>query len=203
MLCWASFRPPLRDTSEIIQRINESAAAVLALDLPGGVDPNTGPLPRMAPVRASMTVTFVGRKIGLYTGAGKGFVGDLHFDDLGITDLSNHTPGQATLLTWQHQLLPALPLNTYKHQRGKVVIAGGDHGMGGAVLMAAEAALRCGAGLVSVVSRPEHRSSLLARVPEAMFVDAESAALPDALNAADFMYRPGLAELHGANYSRW
>jgi NAD(P)H-hydrate epimerase len=65
--------------------------------------------------------------------------------------------------------------------------------MGGAVLMAAEAALRCGAGLVSVVSRPEHRSALLARVPEAMFVDAESAALPEALNAADFIViGPGL-----------
>jgi hydroxyethylthiazole kinase-like uncharacterized protein yjeF len=194
-LLGTGFRPPLRDShSEIIQRINESAAAVLALDLPSGVDPNTGAVAGAhGAVRASMTVTFVGRKIGLYTGAGKGFVGDLHVADLGITDLSNHTPGQATLLTWQHQLLPALPLNTYKHQRGKVVIVGGDHGMGGAVLMAAEAALRCGAGLVSVVSRPEHRSALLARVPEVMFVDAESAALPDTLNAADFIViGPGL-----------
>ena len=131
-------------------------------------------------------------KIGLFTGAGKGFVGDLHAD-LGITDLSSRGTDQPTLLTWQHRRLPALPLNTYKHQRGKVVIVGGDHGMGGAVLMAAEAALRCGAGLVSVVSRPEHRSALLARVPEAMFVDAESAALPDALNAADFIViGPGL-----------
>ena len=66
--------------------------------------------------------------------------------------------------------------------------------MGGAVLMAAEAALRCGAGLVSVVSRPEHRSALLARVPEAMFVDAESAALPDALNEAASLYRAWLRQ---------
>ena len=197
-LLGTGFRPPLRDShAVIIQRINEAADAVLALDLPSGVDPNTGAVASVhgaaVAVRASMTVTFVGRKIGLSTGAGKDFVGDLHVADLGITDLSSHGTDQPTLLTWQHQRLPALPLNTYKHQRGKVAILGGDHGMGGAVLMAAEAALRCGAGLVSVVSRPEHRSALLARVPEAMFVDAESAALPDALNAADFIViGPGL-----------
>ncbi|MAD08518.1 MAG: bifunctional ADP-dependent NAD(P)H-hydrate dehydratase/NAD(P)H-hydrate epimerase [Gammaproteobacteria bacterium] len=204
-LLGTGFRPPLRDShSEIIQRINESAAVVLALDVPSGVDPNTGAVANAygvaVAVRASMTVTFVSRKIGLYTGAGKGFVGDLHVADLGITDLSNSASGQATLLTWQHQLLPALPVNTYKHQRGKVVIVGGDLGMGGAVLMAAEAALRCGAGLVSIVSRPEHRSALLARVPEVMFVDAESAALQDTLNAADFIViGPGLGrDLWGA-----
>ena len=197
-LLGTGFRPPLRDShAVIIQRINEAADAVLALDLPSGVDPNTGAVASVhgaaVAVRASMTVTFVGRKIGLFTGAGKDFVGDLHVADLGITDLSSHGTDQPTLLTWQHQRLPALPLNTYKHQRGKVAILGGDHGMGGAVLMAAEAALRCGAGLVSVVSRPEHRSALLARVPEAMFVDAESAALLDALNAADFIViGPGL-----------
>jgi NAD(P)H-hydrate epimerase len=204
-LLGTGFRPPLRDShSEIIQRINESAAVVLALDVPSGVDPNTGAVANAygvaVAVRASMTVTFVSRKIGLFTGAGKGFVGDLHLADLGITDLSNSASGQATLLTWQHQLLPALPVNTYKHQRGKVVIVGGDLGMGGAVLMAAEAALRCGAGLVSIVSRPEHRSALLARVPEVMFVDAESAALQDTLNAADFIViGPGLGrDLWGA-----
>ena len=117
MLCWAqAFGRRYLTHIRIIQRINESAAAVLALDLPSGVDPNTGAVAGAhGAVRASMTVTFVGRKIGLYTGAGKGFVGDLHVADLGIADLSNHTPGQATLLTCSTSYCPhyrSIPIST-------------------------------------------------------------------------------------------
>ena len=197
-LLGTGFRPPLRDSHlEIIQRMNVSQAPVLALDLPSGVDPDTGAVARVdgtaVAVRASMTVTFVGRKIGLYTGAGKGFVGDLRILDLGISDSFKNAPSEATLLTWQHQRLPEIPSNAYKHQRGKVVVVGGDLGMGGAVIMAAEAALRCGAGLVSVVSREEHRTALLARIPEAMFIDPESIALQQALDTADcIVLGPGL-----------
>ncbi len=52
--------------------------------------------------------------------------------------------------------LPARPFNAHKGQFGHVLIVGGDRGTGGAVLLGAEAALRCGAGLVSVATRPEH-----------------------------------------------
>ena len=89
MPCWAqAFGRRCEIHAVIIQRINEAADAVLALDLPSGVDPNTGAVASVhgaaVAVRASMTVTFVGRKIGLFTGAGKGFVGDLHVADLGM-----------------------------------------------------------------------------------------------------------------------
>ena len=197
-LLGTGFRLPLRDAyADMIHRINETAAGVLALDLPSGVDPDTGAVSRGQggglAVQASMTVSFIGRKIGLYTGAGKAFVGDLRVAELGIPDISRSVPIETSLLTWQHERLPAISLQAHKHQRGKVVIVGGDLGMGGAVLMAAEAALRCGAGLVSVVTQSEHRSALLARVPEAMFVDPESTALPEILGAADFIViGPGL-----------
>ena len=197
-LLGTGFRLPLRDAyADMIHRINETASGVLALDLPSGVDPDTGAVSRrqggVLAVQASMTVSFIGRKIGLYTGAGKAFVGDLSIADLGMADASRSVTNETCLLTWQHERLPAISPQAHKHQRGKVVIVGGDLGMGGAVLMAAEAALRCGAGLVSVVTQSEHRAALLARVPEAMFIDPESAVLPEILSAADFIViGPGL-----------
>lgn len=191
-LLGTGFRPPLRDPYvDMICRINESSAAVLALDVPSGVDPDTGAVSRLQgdalAVRASITVSFIGRKIGLYTGAAKAFVGELRIADLGIADASRSISTPTSLLTWQYKQLPTIALYAHKHQRGKVVIIGGDLGMGGAVLLAAEAALRCGAGLVSVVTQAEHRTALLARLPEAMFIDSESADLGQTLDAADFM----------------
>ena len=65
-------------------------------------------------------------------------------------------------------LLPKRPRDSYKHQFGHVVIIGGDYGMPGAVRMTAESALRSGAGLVSVVTRPEHISGIISYRPEIM-----------------------------------
>ncbi|OLS61033.1 NAD(P)H-hydrate dehydratase [Pseudomonas putida] len=71
--------------------------------------------------------------------------------------------------------LPARPFNAHKGQFGHVLIVGGDRGTGGAVLLGAEAALRCGAGLVSVATRPEHVPAALARLPEVMSLGVHSA----------------------------
>jgi NAD(P)H-hydrate epimerase len=65
-------------------------------------------------------------------------------------------------------MLPGLEVNTYKHRQGHVVIAGGDDNMPGAVIMAAEAALRVGAGMVTVLTRAQHTSALVSRTPEVM-----------------------------------
>ncbi len=70
-------------------------------------------------------------------------------------------------------LLPQRAATAYKHQAGHALIVGGDSGMGGAVAMAAEAALRVGAGLVSVATRAEHVPAILARRPEIMVKGVE------------------------------
>ena len=145
----------------MVERMNQSTGAVLALDIPSGVEADTGAATvvdgKLLAVRADVTVSFVGRKIGLHTGAGAGFVGEQHLVDLGISDEFLAAPASATLLRWQPQQLPELPIDSFKHRRGRVLIIGGDHGMGGAAIMAAEAAMRSGAGLVTVVTQPEHQ----------------------------------------------
>ncbi|QXH47212.1 NAD(P)H-hydrate dehydratase [Pseudomonas xanthosomatis] len=67
------------------------------------------------------------------------------------------------------------PLDAHKADFGHVLVIGGDLGTGGAVLLSAEAALRCGAGLVSVATRPEHVAAGLARLPETMWLGVHSA----------------------------
>jgi NAD(P)H-hydrate epimerase len=91
-------------------------------------------------------------------------------------------------------LLPERKATAYKHQSGHALIIGGESGMGGAVAMAAEAALRVGAGLVSVATRPEHVTAVLARRPEIMAKGIDSAAQIDALvgRATVIAVGPGL-----------
>ena len=74
----------------MVERMNQSTGAVLVLDIPSGVEADTGAATvvdgKLLAVRADVTVSFVGRKIGLHTGAGAGFVGEQHLVDLGISD---------------------------------------------------------------------------------------------------------------------
>ena len=197
-LLGTGFKLPLREHYlSIIRRINESAALVLALDIPSGVEADTGAVTvldgEMLAVQAKLTVSFIGRKIGLHTGAGVAFVGEQQLEDLGVSSEYLQDSTGVRLLSWQPQQLPPLPLTAYKHRRGRVVIVGGDHGMGGAVIMAAEAAMRCGVGLVTVVAQPEHQPALLARMPEVMFLHPESEDLSSVFAAADFIVvGPGL-----------
>lgn len=71
--------------------------------------------------------------------------------------------------------LPARPASAHKGQFGHVLVVGGDRGTGGAVVLTAEASLRCGAGLVSLASRVEHVPAALARLPEVMSLGVSSA----------------------------
>ncbi len=84
-----------------------------------------------------------------------------------------HAPRLLSSLSVAH--LAARPVNAHKGDFGHVLVVGGDLGTGGAVLLSAEAALRCGAGLVSVATRPEHVGAALARLPEAMCLGVDSA----------------------------
>ncbi len=184
---------------ETARRINDSGLPVLAIDLPTGVDADTGAATRDA-VRASVTVTFIGRKLGLYTGPGVSLAGRVVFDDLGVpAGVYRRVRGCPW---WRYDTLPAdcrlgpRDANVYKHALGHVVVVGGDHAMGGAPLMAAEAALRAGAGMVSVVTRPAHRPAILARRPEVMVVDGGDDAARRAVldKARVLVVGPGLGD---------
>jgi len=178
-----------------IGRINAAAKPVLALDIPSGLCADTGRVLGSV-VRADVTVTFIGVKRGLVTGSGPDHTGAVVLDTLGVPDDCHRDIGGIAALQWsgQRHLIPQRAPSAYKHQSGHALIVGGDSGMGGAVAMAAEAALRVGAGLVSVVTRPEHVSAILARRPEVMVKGADDARPLDALvdRASVIAIGPGL-----------
>ena len=152
---------------EAIDRINRAGKPVLSLDLPSGVDAETGGLLTAHPVRADVTVTFVATKLGLVTGDSVDFVGELLLDDLDLPEAVFDRPGVRVLDGAGVAALARRP-GAHKGDFGRLLIVGGESDMGGAVLLAGEAALRAGAGLVTVATRSENRPAILARRPELM-----------------------------------
>jgi ADP-dependent NAD(P)H-hydrate dehydratase / NAD(P)H-hydrate epimerase len=152
-----------------IATIAASGVPVLALDIPSGLCSDTGSVLGCA-VHATLTVTFIGVKRGLVTGSAPDHTGRIELDTLELPDACYATVPGISALTWfgLRQLLRPRPATAYKQQSGHVLVVGGDLGMGGAIAMAGDAALRVGAGLVSAVTRPEHVAAILARRPEIM-----------------------------------
>ena len=160
-----------------IDAINRAGRPIVSVDLPSGLCADTG-VPLGRAVNADLTVTFIGKKRGLYTGAGKEHAGQVIYDALDVDEtVFDQVPARVELLRLHENVGTPGPRrrDAHKGSFGHVLIVGGDHGMGGAALMAAEAAMRCGAGLVSVATRPEHLGGFLARRPELMVCCVEGA----------------------------
>jgi ADP-dependent NAD(P)H-hydrate dehydratase / NAD(P)H-hydrate epimerase len=158
------------DYVKAIDAINQSGVPVLAVDIPSGLCSDTGRVLGNA-VHADLTVTFIGLKRGLFTLRAPDFTGAVHFSDLAVPgDVYASLPSNCARLELEPLLerLPVRPATAHKGLYGTVLVVGGDYGMAGAALLAAEAALRCGAGLVQVATRPEHVAALITRVPEVM-----------------------------------
>lgn len=160
-------RQPFADA---IHSINRSGLPVLAIDIPSGLDGDTGAVLGIA-TEATLTATFIGLKQGLFTGRGPALVGDLLFAQLDVPQPVYQGLRPAAHLCQLHELVEAVPVrqaDAHKGQFGHVMVIGGDRGLGGATMMAAEMAARAGAGLVGVATRAEHVSAILSRLPEAM-----------------------------------
>ncbi|WP_375177611.1 NAD(P)H-hydrate dehydratase [Marinobacter mobilis] len=156
---------------DVIRRCNASPAPVLAIDLPSGLDATTGHAAGDV-VQASLTVTFIGLKTGLLTGQGANCAGEVVFESL---DTGDQLPacGEAPMarrVDWWglREQLPVRAAAAHKGYFGHMLIVAGDRGYGGAALLAAEAAIRSGAGLVTLATRPEHVMPALARCPSVM-----------------------------------
>lgn len=167
-------REPLADEfATAVDQINRMDLPVLAIDLPTGVNADTGTVATTA-VHAAATISFIGRKQGLYTGCAPDYTGRLCFDSLMIPkSVLQHQPATspsayAIDVSLIAQLLPPRLRHAHKGKHGRTVVVGGDLGFGGAALMAAEAAARSGAGTVALVTRSAHVMPSLARQPEIM-----------------------------------
>lgn len=156
--------------AETIHAINQASVAVISVDIPSGLYADTGRVAGCA-IHASSTVSFIGLKKGMLTHLGVDHCGELLFDDLSIpAGVYARQAPQAKCLDWvllRSHLIHRMH-SAHKHQFGHVLILGGDKGMPGAARLAAEAALRVGAGLVTVVTHAEHAGALLCGRPELM-----------------------------------
>jgi hydroxyethylthiazole kinase-like uncharacterized protein yjeF len=173
--------PPRAAAARAIECINAARAAgagVLAVDVPSGLDADTGRA--FAPcVSADLTVTFIGDKFGLHTGDAPDVVGDVRLHRLEVPQAICEMVAASARLLQSTALARGLQRRrrtAHKGDHGHVLIVGGDHGTAGAVLMAARGALRAGAGLVSVATRREHVAALVAAQPEIMAAGVESGA---------------------------
>lgn len=191
-------RAPDGAAATLIEAINASHVPVFALDVPSGIDADTGNMPGVA-VRATRTLQFIAGHPGLSTGDALGQAGALEVATLDID--AEHFEGlhPAAIAIGREVIAAMLPprrRNAHKGDSGRVLCIGGDHGKGGAIALSADAALRAGAGLVDVATRSAHVPALLARRPELMTHAVESAdALTGLLASASVIaIGPGLGQ---------
>jgi hydroxyethylthiazole kinase-like uncharacterized protein yjeF len=158
-----------RETAKLLLELNERNLEVLSLDIPSGLDAGSG-RPRPLALRARRTLAFITPTPGHFLGEAGRFVGELEVASLGLDPLLAEIPPAIRILALEDpgSLIPERPPDAHKGLGGHVLVAGGDLGYGGAVRLSGEAALRSGAGLVSVVTRPEHVAGLLAGCPSLM-----------------------------------
>lgn len=163
-------RAPAGFYAELIRAANQVGCRVgcpvVALDIPSGLNSDSG-FAFEPCIKASMTVTFIGQKLGLFTGQGKNCSGQIKFEDLNLpADIQKSVQHIATIIP-SPKLKKRAP-DSHKGDYGNIIIAGGDNGMLGAALLAGRAALRCGSGRVTVLSTERHLDMPALHCPELM-----------------------------------
>ncbi len=160
---------PREPQAGYIREVNGCAASVVAVDGPSGVDFSRGVVPGDA-IEADLTVTFGWPKLGLLRFPARARCGEIEVVEIGFPPVAEPSEVRAITASWAAHLLRVREATAHKGQAGYLAIAGGDTGMAGAVILAARAALRTGAGIVRVVSHPANREIVQTAVPSAVFV---------------------------------
>lgn len=155
------------DWQNVIHGINRQNGLKISIDIPSGLDANTGqPLP--VAIKADYTFTGLGLKAGLFTGQGKEYAGKIEL----ISAIPTDAELQPIACLSSHQIqLPKREAFGHKGSYGHVLVVGGHADMGGAVIMAAEAAFAAGAGKVTIVCDAKHHTAILSRAPNIMLRD--------------------------------
>jgi hydroxyethylthiazole kinase-like uncharacterized protein yjeF len=155
---------PRADAEALIERMNGTGAPILAIDLPSGVDASTGETAGAA-VRADLTVTFHGRKVGLEVAPGRFHAGTVRVVDIGLTEVeTEHRRVGLDVL----DVVPRRRSEDNKYTAGHVLVVGGSRGLTGAPSLAAEAAMRADAGYVTVAAPASVLPVLEQRLVEAV-----------------------------------
>ena len=178
--------------AELIAAANHSGVTILAVDVPSGLESDTGRVLDCA-MRARHTITFIGLKPGLLTLDGPDYCGDIHLRTLGL-DAPALLPAHGAVIgsaVLRHALKPR-PLNAHKGNCGSVGIIGGARGMVGAALLAGRAALKLGAGRTYVGLIADDAPLLDVNQPELMLRSADDVLKLDHLSC--LAVGPGLGQ---------
>ncbi len=154
--------------AKLIDIANEDWRSIVALDVPSGLECNTG-VAFDPCIKAIMTVTFIGRKAGCYTADGRDQCGTMIYESLDVALEETGVNPFATLV--EPYVLDPRIHNSHKGWYGNLAVFGGSTGMFGAVLLAGRAAMRSGCGLTTVVSERKHADLLAIHCPELMSLD--------------------------------
>lgn len=161
------------DAVHAINAINQHGTPILALDIPSGLMADTGHVLAEV-VKANVTVSFIGLNRGLLTAQGPDCCGELIFDDLQIpSGVALKVTSSVQRLNVPTSVFKKRDKESHKGMFGHVLVIGGEIGMSGAARLACEAALRTGAGLVSLATRYAHASMINSARPEIMSYPAE------------------------------
>jgi NAD(P)H-hydrate epimerase len=158
----------------VIKSINRHFAPVIAVDIPSGLQADTGNVLGLA-VKADYTVTFIGLKQGLFTGQAAEYCGEICYAQLAVPE-QVFTDVTASAIRVVKNQLPLRNRYAHKGDCGHVLIIGGDLGYSGAARLAGEAALRVGSGLVSIATRMKHAGLMNLNRPELMVHGVETPA---------------------------
>lgn len=183
---------------EAVKAINHTRLPVLALDVPTGINADTGEAMGNG-IYARHTITFIALKVGLVTGPALNFIGSLSLATLNFNHSDSKPAPAAIMYDKPPVFLLRRPRDSHKGMFGHVAIVGGNYGMSGAPRIAAGSALRSGAGLVTVITRPEHAATMNIMMPEIMCtgIDGVTDMPPSLESATTWAIGPGLG------HDRW
>jgi len=188
---------------QLVSSVNDHSGAVLSVDIPSGLCASTGHVNDENAVIADVTVTFIVYKQGLLTGQAANFVGDLVLADIGLGGAFTDFLASDVLYQSSYPLLNNVrPLKkrlktSHKGTIGQVLAIGGDYGMPGAIRLASEAALRCGAALVSVCCHQNNQGLVFNGRPELMLAPSNAEQLASSAvisKARVLLLGPGLGQ---------
>lgn len=168
---------------DLVERVNDLDTPVIAVDIPSGLNADTGAVMGAA-IIADYSVCFISLKKGMFTGQARNHCGEIIFNDLQVpTSIYSQFDEDANLLSDEDlsSNIEQRAACTHKGETGHLLIVGGNYGMCGAVILAAQAALRSGVGRVSVVTRSEHVTAVLSVQPEVMVYGIDVPQIPDTL----------------------
>lgn len=172
-LLGSGFRPPVGGSMQAcLQAINQAPMPVISIDVPSGLNPDTGYVTAMdTAVLADLTIEMIGRKRGLYTANARRYRGALVLADLAVPGsvFEQITPDADLMDPRQlESVLPRRLADSHKGKHGAVLVVGGSEGMAGAAILAGISALRSGSGWVRLAGGKQMTYAAIVSQPELM-----------------------------------